>query len=313
MSSVYDNEYAVENYLMTHGLADEKGKLLTKFVEFREKVVKNIAGSIWKDFKSTKKSPQDKLHIMDIGVGSGEFLFISFIEELVKQKENDQSIECCCIDNSEKQLEKFGENIEAISDDNLTIALRKEDIEKKWLKNELVKKKYDVIILIATLHHLINWRLILAFIADQLLVKRGALIFCVRTGCGAALDGNFYTNPISESEWEKVWLYYYQCRKEIGKPWEQEISISDYNAVFCSLIQNGFEIEYRKEGCWPINYKSEELISWLKEPVFSNFQHALTSEEIKKLADKFKNEFLTNETTFSVNDGWEIVMLRRVS
>ena len=324
-TSVYQNENSVKNYDRTHGVTTIDNKYIAEFEQFRDETASSFAGIVSQNLKDKD------LNILDVGAGSGDFFLLPLIEALAKH--NMEKMYAVCMDNSKEMKNEFKERItlssrpiihSLLQSKNLKYNYLMKDIDSMWLTDEkptdyinehsLKGDKFDIILMTALLNHTMNWRLILEFVLENLLSNDGYIVFSERNGIDSnMLDGNFRLIGNSEKKpyenWKAIWQCYYAERKRIGRPWEPEISISDYGAVIFFLNSRGFTTALNENASWEVSYQKEEIVSWLEEPVFSNFQRSLTKSEIKMLASAVEEKI--SEDQYTIQEGWRIIALGR--
>ena len=324
---VYQNKNAVEIYDRTHGFTTIDNKYIAAFEQFRDETASSFAGIVSQNLKDKD------LNILDVGAGHGDFFLLPLIEALANYK----PMHAVCMDNSREMEDEFKKRIalrptiqSLLQSKDLEYNYIMKDIDSMWLndekptnyinENSLKDDKFDIILMTALLNHTMNWRLILEFILESLLSNDGYIVFSERNGIDSnILDGNFSLIGNSEKKphenWKAIWQCYYAERKRIGRPWEPEISISDYGAVISFLKSRGFITALNENASWEVSYQKEEIVSWLEEPVFSNFQRSLTKSEIlseseiKMLASAVEEKI--SEDQYTIQEGWRIIALRR--
>lgn len=321
-TSVYQNKNSVEIYDRTHGFTTIDNKYIAKFEKFRDETASSFA-------KIVRRCSDDKdyINILDVGAGHGDFFLLPLIEALANYK----TMHAVCMDNSREMEDEFKKRIalrptiqSLLQSEDWEYNYIMKDIDSMWLndekptdwinKNSLKDERFDIILITALLNHTMNWRLILEFVLENLLSNDGYIILSERNGVDSnILDGNFSLIGNSEKKphenWKAIWQCYYAERKRIGRPWEPEISISDYGAVISFLKSRGLTIALDKNANWEISYQKKEIFSWLEEPVFSNFQRSLTDDEINELVKAVSKKISNNE--YPIHEGWRIIALRR--
>lgn len=322
---VYQKPNTVETYDRTHGFTTSNNEYIAAFKKFRDKTASTFAEIVSQNLK-------DKEHftILDVGAGHGDFFLLPLIEALANYK----TMHAVCMDNSKEMKKEFEKRItlrptiqSRLQSEALKYNYIMKDIDSMWLndekptdwiENSLKDEKFNIILMMALLNHTMNWRLILEFVLESFLSNDGYIVFSERNGIDSnILDGNFSLIGNSEKKphenWKAIWQCYYAERKRIARPWEPEISISDYGAVISFLKSRGFTTALNENASWEVSYQKEEIVSWLEEPVFSNFQRSksemLTESEIKMLASAVEEKI--SEDQYTIQEGWRIIALRR--
>lgn len=310
---VYLQSGAARNYERSHGFYDHEGKA-TEMVELCQTV---------QDFLFKKLNPKENVTVLDIGVGRGDWIFLPLIQKL---KASNKLAFAVGIDNSLEMLQYLkgdlkgldnymgmewdGTNITFPQNDLIIVNKDIEELVYKWSPTKALQR-FDLVIMMGSLHHLINWRQTINVVINAFLDSSGFILIFQRNADSDFVDGNFYKRLIN-SRWRELWACYYRERAKMGAPWEPELRISDYSPLVHALLDEGFSLEGDFESSWDVTYSKEEIIDWLETPVFSNFFRSLDTamiNQLKSVPEKKDEELSIFPLT--IKEGWKFSIFRR--
>jgi SAM-dependent methyltransferase len=311
---VYLQKGAVELYERTHGFYDHEGNN-TKMA----KLCSDVNGFILNELVQN-----ESVTLLDLGVGRGDWVFLPLALKLIAKNKLDFAVG---IDNSLEMLNYLKGSLsrndyteldwtgEEISSPHCKIIVVNKDIEElvyKWSPSKGFQR-FDLLILMGSLHHLINWRQTINVITNAFLKHGGLVLIFERNADGYFVDGNFYKHLI-DNKWKDLWSSYYRERATKGAPWEPEIRISDYGPLIHTLLDKGFTLKQTFEDSWEVFYTREEISSWLANPVFSNFFRSLDTSIIEELKNIPEEEDKKDRIfPITVNEGWKFFLFQEGS
>ncbi|MEO0264940.1 MAG: class I SAM-dependent methyltransferase, partial [candidate division WOR-3 bacterium] len=289
---VYQDHNAVQLYQETHYFPDN---------------VKEEIGKIILTQLNLRKNPK----ILYAGSGDGSCFLFPILKSFFNQSNETQTfITIVCVDNSESMREKLIENLKqegfkCVSDKTFKKQCSSKIAQVKLLEADIedpstpLENDFDMLLCPFLLHHLINWRLILARLLCCLKCD-GIVVLAERLGDVAYMDGNFSKEDPSNTLKERF-LKFNASRNKVSM-WLPEIKASDYSSVVEALISGGAEI---KEFSWKWKYTAN-LQKWVENKVYTNFWLGLKDEDIKKIT----SDMNIPQTEIQFYDGLRIIVAR---